>query len=56
MTIMSFALDLDPAYVAPHQIVRYVAICLILPPLVSWWLERRKGNPMQQAGEPRRSD
>lgn len=40
MTVMSFALDLDPAYVAAHQVVRYVAICLILPPLVSVFLRR----------------
>lgn len=40
MTIMSFALDLDPAYVAAHQVVRYVAICLILPPLVTIFLRR----------------
>lgn len=41
MTIMSFALDLDPAYVAAHQVVRYVAICLFLPPLVTVFLRRR---------------
>ncbi|MBL8905260.1 MAG: AbrB family transcriptional regulator [Rhizobiales bacterium] len=41
MTIMSFALDLDPAYVAAHQVVRYVAICLFLPPVVSIFLRRR---------------
>jgi len=41
MTIMSFALDLDPAYVAARQVVRYVAICLFLPPLVSVFLRRR---------------
>jgi len=40
MTIMSFALDLDPAYVAAHQVVRYVAICLFLPPLVTIFLRR----------------
>lgn len=40
MTIMSFALDLDPAYVAAHQVVRYVAICLVLPPLVTIFLRR----------------
>lgn len=40
MTIMSFALDLDPAYVAAHQVVRYVAICLLLPPLVTIFLRR----------------
>jgi hypothetical protein len=41
MTIMSFALDLDPAYVAAHQVVRYVAICLILPPLVTIFLRKQ---------------
>ena len=38
---MSFALDLDPAYVAAHQVVRYVVICLVLPPLVTVFLRRR---------------
>jgi membrane AbrB-like protein len=40
MTIMAFALNLDPAYVAAHQVVRYVGICLFLPPLVTWLMRR----------------
>jgi len=40
MTIMAFALNLDPAYVASHQIVRYVGIVLLMPP-VATYLSRR---------------
>jgi hypothetical protein len=36
MTIMAFALDLDPAYVAAHQLARYVGIVLLAPPLTAW--------------------
>lgn len=35
MTIMAFALHLDPAYVAAHQIARYLGICIFLPLFVS---------------------
>ena len=38
MTIMSFALNLDPAYVGSHQIARYVMIALAMPLL--WPLVR----------------
>jgi len=41
MTIMAFALNLDPAYVAAHQVVRYVGMCLVLPLVVSWLLRRQ---------------
>lgn len=30
-TIMAFALNLDPAYVAAHHIVRYVGLVLFMP-------------------------
>jgi hypothetical protein len=31
MIIMAFALGLDPAYVAAHQIARYVGLVLLMP-------------------------
>jgi uncharacterized protein len=40
MTIMAFALDLDPAYVAAHQLARYVGIVLLAPPLTAWLFAR----------------
>jgi hypothetical protein len=39
MSIMAFALDLDPAYVGAMQIARYVGISLLLP-IISKALER----------------
>ena len=42
MTVMAFALNLDPAYVAAHQIARYVGIALLMP-LVTPLLLRRLG-------------
>jgi len=36
MTIMAFALNLDPAYVGGMQIARYVAISLVLPFAARW--------------------
>jgi membrane AbrB-like protein len=34
MTLLAFALSLDPAYVAAHQVARYVAMVLFLPVLM----------------------
>jgi membrane AbrB-like protein len=43
MTILAFALNLDPAYVGGHQIARYVMIALAMPLL--WTLVRgRRGG------------
>jgi membrane AbrB-like protein len=42
MTIMAFALNLDPAYVGSHQIARYVMIALAMP--VAWALVRWLGR------------
>jgi hypothetical protein len=38
MIIMSFALGLDPAYVAAHQIVRYVGLVLLMPFVTAMFL------------------
>jgi membrane AbrB-like protein len=40
MTIMAFALNLDPAYVAAHQVARYLGICIVMPPLAAWLMGR----------------
>lgn len=35
MTVLSLSLGLDPAFVAGHQLLRFLAVCLILPFLVT---------------------
>ena len=41
MTIMAFALNLDPAYVAAHQIARYIGLVLLMPAVTSFVLHRK---------------
>lgn len=48
MTIMAFALDLDPAYVAAHQLARYVGIVLLVPPLTAWLMARGHPAPVDR--------
>jgi uncharacterized protein len=43
MTLMAFALDLDPAYVGAHQIARYVGMVLLMPVVTAWLLGRING-------------
>jgi membrane AbrB-like protein len=40
MTIMAFALNLDPAYVAAHQVARYIGLVLLMPAITSFVLHR----------------
>jgi uncharacterized protein len=40
MTIMAFALNLDPAYVAAHQVARYVGLVLVMPGVTAYLLDR----------------
>lgn len=40
MTILAFALDLDPAYVAAHQVARYVGLAVLMPVLTGAILRR----------------
>lgn len=42
MTILAFALDLDPPYVAAHQVARYVGLAMLMP-LVTAAVLRRIG-------------
>ena len=41
MSILAFALDLDPAFVGAHQIARFLAMSVAIP-LVAVWLARRR--------------
>jgi len=38
MTIMAFALNLDPAYVAAHQVARYIGLVLLMPAVTGFVL------------------
>ena len=40
MTIMAFALNLDPAYVAAHQVARYIGLVLLMPAVTAFVLHR----------------
>ena len=40
MTIMAFALNLDPAYVAAHQVARDIGLVLLMPAVTSLVLHR----------------
>ncbi len=40
MTIMAFALDMDPAYVGAHQMARYLGLALLMPLVTSYVLRR----------------
>ena len=40
MTIMAFALNLDPAYVGAHQMARYLALALLMPLATAYVLQR----------------
>lgn len=50
MTLMAFALDLDPAYVGAHQIVRYAGMVVLMPVITAFLLGRINGF----AARPRR--
>lgn len=45
MTVIALALHLDPAYVGAHQLARYLAMCVVIPPLTAWLLRRRLPPP-----------
>ena len=40
MTIMAFALNLDPAYVAAHQVARYIGMVILMPAVTAYVLNR----------------
>jgi uncharacterized protein len=40
MTIMAFALNLDPAYVGAHQVARYLGMALLMPMVTTLLLRR----------------
>ena len=45
MTVIALALHLDPAYVGAHQLARYLAMCVAIPPLAAYLLRRRLPPP-----------
>lgn len=45
MTVIALALHLDPAYVGAHQLARYFAMSLAIPPLAAYLLRRRLPPP-----------
>ncbi len=45
MTVIALALHLDPAYVGAHQLARYLAMCVVIPPLTAWLLRRKLPPP-----------
>ena len=45
MTVIALALHLDPTYVGAHQLARYLAMCLVIPPLAAYLLRRRLAPP-----------
>jgi uncharacterized protein len=45
MTVIALALHLDPAYVGAHQLARYLAMCVIVPPVTAYLLRRRLPPP-----------
>jgi uncharacterized protein len=51
MTIMAFALNLDPAYVGAHQIARYLGLALAMPWVTAFVLRRMATiSPVGQRG------
>ena len=51
MTIMAFALNLDPAYVGAHQMARYIGLALTMP-MVTGFVLRRMGANANIASPP----
>lgn len=51
MTVIALALNLDPAYVGAHQLARYLAMSVVIPPLTAWLLRRRLPPPGKAPGE-----
>lgn len=51
MTIMAFALNLDPAYVGAHQMARYIGLALLMP-MVTAHVLRRMGSHANVTSPP----
>jgi membrane AbrB-like protein len=49
MTIMAFALNLDPAYVGAHQIARYAGLALTMPWITGYLVRRMSADPAAKA-------
>lgn len=51
MMVIALALHIDPAYVGAHQLVRYLAMSLIVPPFTAYLLRRRLAPPASAPSE-----
>lgn len=52
MTLLAFMLDLDPAFVATHQIVRFICMIFLLPFAIRLVLGRRESpGPLGSSGD-----
>jgi membrane AbrB-like protein len=54
MTIMAFALNLDPAYVGAHQMARYIGLALLMP-MATAYILGRMGSHANVTSPPRPS-
>jgi uncharacterized membrane protein AbrB (regulator of aidB expression) len=50
MMVIALALHLDPAYVGANQLVRYLAMSVVVPPLTVYLLRPRLAPPDKDAG------
>jgi membrane AbrB-like protein len=50
MTVIALALHLDPAYVGAHQLARYLAMSVVIPPLTAYLMRRRLTPPENAPG------
>ncbi len=48
MTVLAFTLDTDPAFVAGHQIIRFLAVSMIVP----FMLRKPKLSKTQETPPP----
>ncbi|RAI30609.1 AbrB family transcriptional regulator, partial [Rhodoplanes roseus] len=51
LTILAFTMNVDPAYVAAHHVVRFAALALAVP-LLARWLMRQEGHAAPDPEEP----
>lgn len=56
MTIMAFALNLDPAYVGAHQMARYIGLALLMPVATSWTLRHLAPGASLTSANTRKDD
>jgi len=47
MTLLAFALGIDPLYVGAHHLARFLLISFTLPFALKWWMRERPAPPKQ---------